>query len=119
VLCLDLFSFLAEVSFVNMVLHSSRHLHNRMLHSVLRSTMQFFEATPLGRIINRFSKDVNSIEFILSLAYKDIIFALFEVVTIVTTISITTPYFTIVLIPIAVLYFLVQVCALISFFVVF
>jgi ABC-type multidrug transport system fused ATPase/permease subunit len=80
-----------------------------MLHSVLRSTMQFFEATPLGRILNRFSKDVNSVEFILPVAFKDVIYCFFEVITILVIISITTPYFIGVLIPIAILYFFIQV----------
>ena len=32
-------------------------LHNRALYAVVRSPMRFFDATPIGTIINRFSKD--------------------------------------------------------------
>jgi len=33
-------------------------LHERALRSVMRSPMRFFEATPVGRLINRFATDM-------------------------------------------------------------
>jgi len=39
---------------------ASRHLHDRMAQSVLRSKIEFFDTNPLGRILNRFSADVGS-----------------------------------------------------------
>lgn len=42
--------------FLKMVMQSSRLLHTAMLGSILKSSMTFFESTPIGRIINRFSK---------------------------------------------------------------
>ena len=38
-------------------LHLSNTLHNSMLKRVTRAPMLFFNSNPLGRIINRFSKD--------------------------------------------------------------
>ena len=43
-------------------IRASKNLHNDMAFSVLRSPMQFFETTPVGRIINRFSSDIDSID---------------------------------------------------------
>lgn len=40
----------------------SKYLHSIMLTAVLRAPMQFFETTPIGRILNRFSSDIYKID---------------------------------------------------------
>jgi ABC-type multidrug transport system fused ATPase/permease subunit len=34
-------------------------MHKKLLDRVLRSPMSFFDTTPLGRIVNRFAKDID------------------------------------------------------------
>lgn len=34
-------------------------LHRRLLERVTRCSMMFFDTTPLGRVINRFSRDMD------------------------------------------------------------
>ena len=41
------------------LLSGSSRLHGRMLDRVMRCPMSFFDTTPAGRIINRFSKDMD------------------------------------------------------------
>uniref|UniRef100_A0A1I8HTH2 ATP-binding cassette, sub-family C (CFTR/MRP), member 2 n=1 Tax=Macrostomum lignano TaxID=282301 RepID=A0A1I8HTH2_9PLAT len=43
-------------------LRASRLLHNNLLNRVLACMLTFFESTPLGRIVNRFSSDVNCVD---------------------------------------------------------
>ncbi|KAF5764677.1 putative ABC-type xenobiotic transporter [Helianthus annuus] len=43
-------------------LYAARKLHNAMLSSILRAPMVFFHTNPLGRIINRFAKDLGDID---------------------------------------------------------
>lgn len=41
---------------------SSMHFHDRMANAILRSPMSFFDTTPMGRILNRFSDDISVLD---------------------------------------------------------
>ncbi|KAJ2681667.1 hypothetical protein IWW39_006270 [Coemansia spiralis] len=43
-------------------IRASRSLHSRLVRRVVRATPRFFDSTPLGRIINRFSRDMNTVD---------------------------------------------------------
>ena len=43
-------------------LDDHRRLQEAMLQAVIRSPMSFFDTTPIGRILNRFAKDIESID---------------------------------------------------------
>jgi ATP-binding cassette subfamily C (CFTR/MRP) protein 4 len=51
----------ALISFY-LLLQASKKLHNTMLSSVLRATVEFFDTNPLGRILNRFASDVGIVD---------------------------------------------------------
>ncbi len=40
-----------------LAVYMGKALHNRMGRSVVRARLSFFDANPLGRVLNRFSKD--------------------------------------------------------------
>lgn len=40
-------------------LRAARAMHDQMLATLMRSPMRFFDVTPVGRILNRFSHDVD------------------------------------------------------------
>ncbi|KAH7839010.1 hypothetical protein Vadar_033687 [Vaccinium darrowii] len=48
--------------FIKSSLHAARRLHDTMLQSVLRAPMLFFQTNPIGRVINRFAKDLGDID---------------------------------------------------------
>jgi ABC-type multidrug transport system fused ATPase/permease subunit len=50
------------VSLAIKLLAGSSKLHDAMLKRILYSPMSFFDSTPSGRIINRFSKDMDERE---------------------------------------------------------
>ena len=80
-----------------------------MLKSVMHSTMQFFESTPIGRIINRFSKDMYSVEIDLPLSLNGFCFLFLDTMVTFIIISISTPLFASVLLPLFLIYFAFQV----------
>lgn len=67
-----------------------------------------FAVTPLGRIINRFNRDLDVVDNLLPMFIRFWIFMAFSVVAIFIVISISTPLFLIALVPIIILYFFIQ-----------
>ena len=55
--------FLATLAMSLGGIRAAKFLHSTMLTRILRSPMSFFDTTPLGRVINRFSKDIDSIDY--------------------------------------------------------
>lgn len=51
--------------FYKLAMLSSKKLHKMMFNSVVGATMRFFDTNPSGRILNRFSKDIGSIDELL------------------------------------------------------
>lgn len=48
--------------FFKVAMISSVNLHRRMFHALLEAPMRFFDINPSGRVLNRFSKDMGSID---------------------------------------------------------
>uniref|UniRef100_A0AAF5PL34 ABC transporter n=1 Tax=Wuchereria bancrofti TaxID=6293 RepID=A0AAF5PL34_WUCBA len=62
VIILFVSGLLKALIFVHVSLNAASQLHNRMFDSVIRGTVRFFDTTPSGRILNRFSKDMDEID---------------------------------------------------------
>ncbi|KAL8683729.1 MAG: hypothetical protein Q9186_000363 [Xanthomendoza sp. 1 TL-2023] len=84
---------------------ASWKLHQRLLESVLRAKFKFFDSTPLGQIMNRFSKDVEAVDQEVAPIAVGVIGCLTSVVTIIVLISVITPGFLIAGVFITVVYF--------------
>lgn len=89
--------------------HASRILHEKMLHRLLRAPMSFFDTTPLGRIVNRFSKDIDTIDSELPLTFIMGLDSACFVLSTLIVISYSTPYFLIAILPLLFLYLMIQV----------
>lgn len=59
---LGVFVFLADLLSIKISFLTSEYFHSTLLKSTLKNSLEFFERTPLGRIINRFNQDIDSIE---------------------------------------------------------
>ncbi|KAI4581555.1 hypothetical protein MJG53_009998 [Ovis ammon polii x Ovis aries] len=55
------------------LVNSSQTLHDKILESILRAPILFFNSNPTGRILNRFSKDVGHMDDLLPLIFQDFI----------------------------------------------
>ncbi|XP_037835575.1 multidrug resistance-associated protein 5 [Kryptolebias marmoratus] len=57
-----LFKLLRGIAFVKGTLRASSKLHDQLFHKIIRCPMKFFDTTPAGRILNRFSKDMDEVD---------------------------------------------------------
>lgn len=71
--------------------------------------MSFFDTTPVGRMVNRFAKDVDVCDSTLPFNVRLWLNSFFSVFATLAIISYSTPIFVAVIIPVGVLYYLVQV----------
>lgn len=58
---------------------AAKKIHNSMLHRVLRCPMSFFDCTPGGRIMARFSKDIDILDVVLPMTCYWFIHCVFAV----------------------------------------
>ncbi|KAK9303949.1 hypothetical protein QLX08_004533 [Tetragonisca angustula] len=87
---------------------AARQMHIMMLRAVMRAPLTFFDTTPTGRIISRFAKDVDVLDTSLPQQISDSIYCLFEVIATLVVISVSTPEFIAIIVPISVIYYFVQ-----------
>jgi multidrug resistance-associated protein (MRP) len=87
---------------------SSRVLHADLLASVLRAPMSFFDTTPLGRIVNRLSRDVDTIDVNIPMTMRIWLGTFSGVFTTIFVIAYTTPIFLTVVVPLGLFYYFIQ-----------
>ncbi|XP_064396708.1 ATP-binding cassette sub-family C member 4-like [Halichondria panicea] len=98
-----LLNFCKTVLFFSICINASRVLHNRMFRCVLRTPMLFFDTNPIGRILNRFSKDVGFLDDLLPYFFCEFVLLSSRVSAILLTAVVALPWL---LIPCVVLFIL-------------
>eukprot|EP00397_Hematodinium_sp_SG-2012_P003823 GEMP01003832.1.p1 GENE.GEMP01003832.1~~GEMP01003832.1.p1 ORF type:complete len:1068 (+),score=236.10 GEMP01003832.1:144-3347(+) len=70
---------------------AARRLHNMAFASVMFTNVRFFDQNPLGRILNRFSKDIGIMDDLLPMYYNDMQNTLLTTIGIVTLVCVVNP----------------------------
>ncbi|XP_060602685.1 multidrug resistance-associated protein 1-like [Ruditapes philippinarum] len=86
------------------MVRASGILHNSMLECILRSPMSFFDTTPVGRIMNRFSSDIDVMDDRLPLNFRLWNIQIFSTIATIIVVSISTPIFLVVIVPVTIVY---------------
>ncbi|XP_045495077.1 multidrug resistance-associated protein 1 isoform X2 [Colias croceus] len=88
---------------------AARALHAQLLAGVLRApSIGFFDCTPTGRLLNRFSKDVDVLDNVLPMTLRGWTACFFAVLGTLFVISYSTPIFMAIILPIGVVYYIIQ-----------
>src|ERR1700761_7052583 len=96
--------FLFSLSLSVFGTQASKHMLRDAMRRVLRAPMSFFDTTPLGRITNRFSKDVNSMDNSLTDAMRMYFITLGMITSVFILIIVFFYYFAIALGPLFLLF---------------
>ncbi|KAI9352851.1 hypothetical protein BDR26DRAFT_1002960 [Obelidium mucronatum] len=83
---------------------AARTLHKAMLARILRAPLRFFEVTPLGRIMNRFTKDMASIDWEVGNSAASLTYFIVSAAFVIGTVTAVIPLFIVFLIPIGYVY---------------
>ncbi|KAF9308632.1 hypothetical protein BG003_010806, partial [Podila horticola] len=74
-------------------LRASRVLHELLLHKIIRAKIRFYDTTPMGRIANRFSSDVSTVDEEVSTGINNLFNAIVNVLGIIFVITVSMPAF--------------------------
>ncbi|KRY65464.1 Multidrug resistance-associated protein 1 [Trichinella pseudospiralis] len=100
--------FIAAVVMLLCMVSSSARLHDSLVSSLLRSPISFYERTPIGRILNRISKDIDALDNTLPSTMRSWVSCVMLVLSTLIIITINMRAFGFIIIPLGLLYFLVQ-----------
>ncbi|XP_032419246.1 multidrug resistance-associated protein 7 [Xiphophorus hellerii] len=102
------FTALRAFLFAYGVICAASAIHNRLLDRVLQATVTFFDVTPLGRILNRFSSDLYSVDDSLPFILNILLATVFNLLGMLVVISYGLPWVLVPLLPLALLYYRIQ-----------
>jgi ABC-type multidrug transport system fused ATPase/permease subunit len=87
---------------------AGRDLHNGMLRSVLKAPIRFFDSTPIGRVLQRFSRDVESVDTQLQASFEITVRSLMNIATSLLLILSVLPLMLVVIGPVLAAYYFLQ-----------
>lgn len=100
-----IFGLIKGLTVGKVMLTGASTLHHLMFWKIIRSPMSFFDVTPLGRIINRFSRDMDELDvqipFVTEFCSQSLMMIAFQLILI----CVYFPWYTIALAIVLVIYF--------------
>lgn len=87
---------------------AGRRLHDQALSGVLGATLRFFDSTPMGRILNRFSRDVEGVDDHLAWNVEQSFKSLSQTVGSIALVLAVVPVLVLIIVPVLLLYWKLQ-----------
>ena len=106
--CEALFTLASNTLIFFAILRASALIHNMMLDRIMRSPMSFFDTTPTGRLLNRFTKDIDVLDTNMRMNLRQILNSVLKTTVTVIILLMQTPYFLVAFLPLMLVYTFVQ-----------
>eukprot|EP01071_Lankesteria_metandrocarpae_P003569 Lankesteria_metandrocarpae@DN3045_c0_g1_i1.p1 len=109
IICIQLItSATAQYNLVLRTQQSAENIHDSLIRNISRAPLWFYDITPLGRIVNRFTKDLISVDDTLPFIFSMYISTCLTVYATILLILFVLPWFICVAIPLLFLYKMIE-----------
>ena len=105
----SIFTFISAISLAVAGVLAAQTLHSKLLRNILRCPISFFDTTPLGRVLNRFSLDIYVIDKAIPSLVQLFLYRVLSTLGVILVISVATPIFVAVIIPLGFFFCVIQV----------
>uniref|UniRef100_A0A8C8ECB9 Canalicular multispecific organic anion transporter 1 n=1 Tax=Otus sunia TaxID=257818 RepID=A0A8C8ECB9_9STRI len=102
-----LFLLFATLLSARGAMRASGVMHQQLLSNILRVPVSFFDTTPTGRIVNRFAKDIFTIDETIPMSFRSWLSCFMAIISTLLMISLATPFFALIIIPLSIFYYFV------------
>ncbi|CAH1987634.1 unnamed protein product [Acanthoscelides obtectus] len=106
---LILMTLVRSFTFFTICMRASMRLHDKMFESITRTTMRFFNTNSAGRILNRFSKDMGSIDELLPAAMIDCLQIGLALLGIIVVVAVVSPWLMVPTCTIGIIFYLMRI----------
>ncbi|KAJ7319899.1 hypothetical protein JRQ81_019410, partial [Phrynocephalus forsythii] len=103
-----LFSILRSLLMFQVLVNAAQNLHNNMFQSILKAPVLFFDTNPIGRILNRFTKDIGHLDDLLPLTFLDFVQTFLQICGVVAVAVAVIPWVLIPLVPLLILFIILR-----------
>lgn len=101
-------TFLSNSFWSRRGIEAGKAFHDQMLRSILSAPIRFFDSTPVGRILQRFSRDMESVDIYLQWSFDNTIHSLFHITVSFLLIVVVVPFVLVPILPIFYVYYRLQ-----------
>jgi ABC-type multidrug transport system fused ATPase/permease subunit len=103
------FLVLRQIPFVSAMMNVARTSHHSMVQRLLRAPTWFFDTTPAGRVMSRFSKDIEQMDLAFPESMVFFYNLLFRILGVYAMMAISAPYIVIVIVALLALFILLLI----------
>ncbi|WP_186646180.1 ABC transporter transmembrane domain-containing protein [Fluviispira vulneris] len=103
-----IFSYLRSYSVLKNGVLAAKNFHDKLFDGVIYAPLKFFNSNPIGRILNRFGKDLENIDLYLPQNFQEFFASIFTIFSTILILIFISPYCIFGIIPILFIYYSIQ-----------
>ncbi|XP_072883242.1 ATP-binding cassette sub-family C member 4 isoform X2 [Hemitrygon akajei] len=103
-----LFGVVRSLLIFKVLVNASQDLHNKMFTSIIKAPVLFFDKNPIGRILNRFSKDVGHLDDLLPYTFMDFFQIFLQILSVIAVAVSVIPWILIPITPLVIIFFFLR-----------